>query len=138
MAALKATKLIDLSDRLVSELSGGQRQRVWVAMLLAQQTEIMLLDEPTTYLDIAHQVELLEMLRDFNAAGKTLVTVLHDLNQAARYADHLIVMKEGNIIATGAPTDVITVELMEEVFGLTCILMSDPVSATPMVIPTQK
>lgn len=138
MAALTATKLIDLSDRLVSELSGGQRQRVWVAMLLAQQTEIMLLDEPTTYLDIAHQVELLEMLRDFNAAGKTLVTVLHDLNQAARYADHLIVMKEGNIIATGAPTDVITVELMEEVFGLTCILMFVPVSATPMVIPTQK
>ena len=101
--ALTATRLTELSSRLVDELSGGQRQRVWVAMLLAQDTPIMLLDEPTTFLDIAHQYELMELFRGFHDDGKTLVAVLHDLNQAARYADHLIVMKHGQVVTTGSP-----------------------------------
>lgn len=134
-AAMAATRVTELSGRLVDELSGGQRQRVWVAMLLAQETPIMLLDEPTTFLDIAHQYELLELLRDFNEHGKTVVTVLHDLNQAARYANHLIVMRDGRIVATGTPAEVITPELIEAVFGLRCIVVPDPVSRTPSVVP---
>ena len=133
--ALEATRLTELSDRLVDELSGGQRQRVWVAMLLAQDTPIMLLDEPTTFLDIAHQYELMELFRDFHEAGKTIVSVLHDLNQAARYADHLIVMHEGEIIRTGPPQEVMTAELVEEVYGLRCLVVPDPVTATPSVVP---
>lgn len=133
--ALAATRLTELSARLVDELSGGQRQRVWVAMLLAQQTPIMLLDEPTTFLDIAHQFELLELLRAFNEAGKTVVTVLHDLNQAARYADHLIVMNDGRVVITGPPKEVITAALIEEVFGLACLIAPDPVAGTPTVVP---
>lgn len=133
--ALASTRLTELSARLVDELSGGQRQRVWVAMLLAQQTPIMLLDEPTTYLDIAHQYELMELLRAFNEEGKTIVTVLHDLNQAARYADHLIVMKDGQLVTTGAPEKVMTAELIEEVFGLPALITSDPVAGTPTVVP---
>ncbi|MGY5766413.1 ABC transporter ATP-binding protein [Brachybacterium sp. DNPG3] len=134
-AALAATGLTDLSDRLVDELSGGQRQRVWVAMLLAQQTGIMLLDEPTTFLDIAHQYELLDLFADFHDDGTTVVAVLHDLAQASRYADHLVVMKEGRVITTGTPHDVITVELVREVFGLECIVAADPVTGTPTVVP---
>ncbi|WP_022873250.1 ABC transporter ATP-binding protein [Nesterenkonia alba] len=134
-AALQATKLTELSGRLVDELSGGQRQRVWVAMLLAQQTSIMLLDEPTTFLDIAHQYELMELFRGFHEQGKTVVTVLHDLNQAARYADHLIVMRDGRVIATGHPQDVITGEMVEEVFGLRSLVVPDPVTGTPSVVP---
>ncbi|MDK4257860.1 ABC transporter ATP-binding protein [Corynebacterium propinquum] len=134
--ALSATRLTDISGKLVSELSGGQRQRVWIAMLLAQQTPIMLLDEPTTFLDIAHQYELLELLRDFHEQGKTIVAVLHDLNQAARYADHLIVVKDGAVVTTGAPSDVVNSELIEEVFGLAAQVVPDPVTGTPMVCPT--
>ena len=134
-AALSATRLTDLSDRLVDELSGGQRQRVWVAMLLAQDTPTMLLDEPTTFLDIAHQYELMELFRSFHDRGKTIVAVLHDLNQAARYADHLIVMRDGQIVTTGVPADVITPELMEQVFGLRCLVVPDPVTQTPSVVP---
>lgn len=134
-AALAATQLTELSDRLVDELSGGQRQRVWVAMLLAQDTPIMLLDEPTTFLDIAHQYELMELFRDFHEAGKTIVSVLHDLNQAARYADHLIVMHEGEIVRTGPPKEVMTAELIEAVYGLRCLVVPDPVTATPSVVP---
>ena len=126
--ALSATRLTDIS--------GGQRQRVWIAMLLAQQTPIMLLDEPTTFLDIAHQYELLELLRDFHEQGKTIVAVLHDLNQAARYADHLIVVKDGAVVTTGAPHDVVNSELIEEVFGLAAQVVPDPVTGTPMVCPT--
>lgn len=133
--ALAATRLTELSSRLVDELSGGQRQRVWVAMLLAQQTPIMLLDEPTTYLDIAHQYELMEILRSFHEGGKTIVTVLHDLNQAARYANHLIVMKDGEVVTTGAPQDVLTAELIHDVFGLPAIITPDPVMGTPTVVP---
>ncbi|MEB4613147.1 ABC transporter ATP-binding protein, partial [Leucobacter sp. M11] len=133
--ALAATKLTELSSRLVDELSGGQRQRVWVAMLLAQDTPIMLLDEPTTFLDIAHQYELMELFRGFHDDGKTLVAVLHDLNQAARYADHLIVMREGRIVTVGTPQDVITPQRIEEVFGLHALVVPDPVTGTPNVVP---
>jgi iron complex transport system ATP-binding protein len=134
-AALEATRLTDLSGRLVEELSGGQRQRVWVAMLLAQGTDLMLLDEPTTFLDIAHQYELMELLRGFHEEGRTLVAVLHDLGQAARYADHLIVMHEGRVVTTGPPAEVITAELVERVFGLRCLVVPDPVTGTPTVVP---
>ncbi|MFT4213695.1 MAG: ABC transporter ATP-binding protein [Microbacterium sp.] len=133
--ALETTRLTELSGRLVDELSGGQRQRVWVAMLLAQDTPIMLLDEPTTFLDIAHQYELMELFRTFHEAGKTIVAVLHDLNQAARYADHLIVMKDGDVVTAGHPQEVITAELIGDVFGLRALVLPDPVTATPTVVP---
>ncbi|KUM36569.1 iron-dicitrate transporter ATP-binding subunit [Arthrobacter sp. EpRS71] len=133
--ALEATNVDGLSGRLVDELSGGQRQRVWVAMVLAQQTPLLLLDEPTTFLDIAHQIELLELFRRLNRDGNTLVAVLHDLNHACRYATHLIAMKDGAVVAEGRPADVVTAELVEHVFGLPCIVIDDPVSHTPLVIP---
>ncbi|MEU5401426.1 ABC transporter ATP-binding protein [Streptomyces sp. NPDC005963] len=134
-AAMRATRVTELSGRLVDELSGGQRQRVWVAMLLAQQTRIVLLDEPTTFLDIAHQYELMELFRTFHDEGKTIVAVLHDLNQAARYADHLVVMRDGGVVTTGSPREVITAELIEEVFGLRSLVVPDPVTGTPTVVP---
>lgn len=133
--AMAATGITDLSSRLVAELSGGQRQRVWVAMVLAQQSDILLLDEPTTFLDIAHQIELMELFTDLNEAGHTLVVVLHDLNQAARYASHLIAMKDGQIVAEGRPADVITADLVADVFGLECLVVPDPVAGTPNVVP---
>jgi iron complex transport system ATP-binding protein len=133
--ALRATRLTDLSSRLVDELSGGQRQRVWVAMLLAQETPILLLDEPTTFLDIAHQYELMELLRTFHEEGKTIVAILHDLNQAARYADHLIIMRDGEIATTGSPDEVINADVIEGVFGLRVLVVPDPVTGTPAVIP---
>lgn len=133
--AMAATRVGDLSARLVDELSGGQRQRVWVAMLLAQETDILLLDEPTTFLDIAHQYELLELFRDLHDQGRTIVTVLHDLNQAARYAGHLIVMSDGDVVATGEPRRVITEELVRDVFGLQAVVVPDPVTTTPTVVP---
>lgn len=134
--AMDSTGVTDLSARLVDELSGGQRQRVWVAMVLAQQTPLLLLDEPTTFLDIAHQIELLELCRDLNRRdGHTLVAVLHDLNHACRYADHIIAMRDGKVIATGPPADIVTADLVEDVFGLPCRIIEDPVSLTPLVIP---
>lgn len=132
--ALQVTNTADLAERQVDQLSGGQRQRVWVALLLAQQTPVMLLDEPTTFLDIAHQYELLDLLRALNAQGKTVVAVLHDLNQAARYADHLVLMKDGRIVATGAPAELITAERVGEVFGIDAVVTPDPVTGTPMVV----
>ncbi|HJC60070.1 MAG TPA: ABC transporter ATP-binding protein [Candidatus Dietzia intestinigallinarum] len=135
MDAMEATSVTDLSGRLVDELSGGQRQRVWVALALAQQTEILLLDEPTTFLDITHQIDLLELFTDLNREGRTMVAVLHDLNHAARYGSHLIAMKDGRVVAEGAPEDVVTAELVHEVFGLQCIVVPDPVAGTPQVIP---
>src|SRR5699024_7299942 len=132
---LEATRLTDLSGHLVDELSGGQRQRVWVATLLAQDTPIMLLDEPTTFLDIAHQYELMELFRDFHEDGRSLVAVLHDLGQAARYADHLVVMRDGRVVATGPPHEIITAQLIEDVFGLRCLVVPDPVTGTPSVVP---
>lgn len=134
--AMEATGVTELAERTVEELSGGQRQRVWIAMLLAQNTPVMLLDEPTTYLDIAHQLDVLELCRRLNAdEGRTMVLVLHDLNQAARYADHLIVLKDGALAAAGEPSAVLTEELLEGVFGLTARVLPDPVFGTPMVIP---
>ncbi|WP_415107710.1 ABC transporter ATP-binding protein [Micropruina sp.] len=133
--AMAATSVTELSGRLVDELSGGQRQRVWVAMALAQQTPIVLLDEPTTFLDIAHQIDLLELLRDLNAQGRTIVAVLHDLNHAARYASHLIAMRDGAIVAEGTPHQVVTAELVEAVFSLPCRVIEDPVTGTPLVLP---
>jgi len=136
-AAMSATGVTALANALVDELSGGQRQRVWVAMALAQDTDLLLLDEPTTFLDIAHQIELLDLFRELNRGqGRTLVAVLHDLNQAARYADHLIAMRDGRIVARGRPVDVITTELVREVFGLDCRIIDDPESHTPLVVPT--
>ena len=134
-ASLAAARLTDLSHRLVDELSGGQRQRVWVAMLLAQDTPVMLLDEPTTFLDIAHQYDLMELFRTFHQRGKTIVAVLHDINQAARYADHLIVMRDGQVLTTGPPEQVITAELIGDVFGLPAMVVPDPVTGTPSVVP---
>lgn len=132
--ALAATNTADLAERYVDQLSGGQRQRVWVALLLAQQTPVMLLDEPTTFLDIAHQYELLDLLRALNQQGKTVIAVLHDLNQAARYADNLVLMKEGRVVASGNPSELITAERVGEVFGIDSIVTPDPVTRTPMVI----
>ena len=135
-AAMAATGVTDLSGELVDKLSGGQRQRVWVAMVLAQQTPLLLLDEPTTFLDIAHQIELLELCRRLNREeGNTMVAVLHDLNHACRYADHLIAMKDGAVVAEGDPRAVVTAELVEEVFGLPCRIIDDPETHTPLVIP---
>lgn len=135
IAAMEATRVTDLSGRLVDELSGGQRQRVWIAMVLAQETSILLLDEPTTFLDIAHQIELMDLLADFNRQGRTVVAVLHDLNHACRYASHLIAMKDGAIVAEGKPSTIITEKLVEDVFGLPCVIIADPVSSTPLIVP---
>ena len=134
--ALEATGTQDLVARPLRELSGGQRQRVWVAMALAQQTDVLLLDEPTTYLDLNHQVELLRLLRELNArSGKTIVIVLHELNLAARFSDHMIAMADGRIVAQGTPGEVVTSDLVHEVFGLECLVVTDPVAGTPLVVP---
>jgi iron complex transport system ATP-binding protein len=133
--ALARTGLTDLSRRYVDELSGGQRQRVWIALSLAQQTPILLLDEPTTYLDLSHQLDVLDLCRSLNAEGRTLVAVLHDLNQSARYATHLIAMKAGQVVATGHPSEVVTAELVQEVFGVSSIVIEDPETGTPLVVP---
>lgn len=135
LEAMDATGVTDLSGRLVDELSGGQRQRVWVALALAQKTDILLLDEPTTFLDISYQIDLLELFTELNRADHTLVAVLHDLNHAARYATHLIAMKDGEVVAEGKPTEIVTAELVEEVFGLQCVITPDPVAGTPSVTP---
>ena len=134
--ALEATHTAEISDRRVQDLSGGQRQRVWVAMALAQETDLLLLDEPTTYLDISHQIELLDLFTDLNRdGGKTIVIVLHDLNLACRYADHIVAMKSGRILAEGRACEIITAETVADVFGIECEVIPDPVSATPLVIP---
>ncbi len=134
--ALDATGTADLVDRPVDELSGGQRQRVWIAMALAQETGLLLLDEPTTFLDITHQIEVLDLVAELNRAdGRTLVVVLHDLNLACRYAHHIVAMRDGSIVATGTPRDVITVDTMRRVFGLDAVVIDDPISGTPLVVP---
>lgn len=133
--ALEATGTRELSARPVDELSGGQRQRVWVAMVLAQQTDLLLLDEPTTFLDIAHQVELMELFAHLNRGGRTVVAVLHDLNHAARYADHIIAMRNGRIVATGTPEQVVTSERVEEIYDLPNVVIPDPVTGGPLVVP---
>lgn len=134
--AMARTSVTDLADRPVDALSGGQRQRVWIAMALAQDTDLLLLDEPTTFLDIAHQVEVLDLVRQLNHdRGRTVVAVLHDLNQAARYADHLVAMKAGRVLAEGPPASVVTAELVREVFGLESVVIPDPVTGSPLVVP---
>lgn len=134
--ALRQTGCEQLADRPVDELSGGQRQRAWIAMVLAQQTEVLLLDEPTTFLDIAHQVDVLDTVCELNAnRGTTVAIVLHDLNLAARYADHLVALKDGLIVAAGPPVDVVTEQTVQQVFGLRCTVITDPVAGTPLVIP---
>lgn len=135
-SAMAATNVSDLATREVAELSGGQRQRVWAAMVIAQQTPVLLLDEPTTYLDLTHQIEMLDLFARLHRDGTTIVAVLHDLNQATRYATHLIVMKAGRLIAAGAPSEVMTADLIRDVFGLNALVIEDPVSGTPMVVPT--
>ncbi|MDT5335758.1 MAG: iron-siderophore transport system ATP-binding protein [Mycobacterium sp.] len=134
--AMAATGVTSIAGRPVDELSGGQRQRVWIAMVLAQQTPLILLDEPTTFLDIAHQIELLELFAELNAEqGRTIVAVLHDLNHACRFADEIIAMKAGSIVAQGNPSTVVTAGLVEEVYGLKCQVIADPETGTPLVIP---
>ncbi|WP_067169543.1 ABC transporter ATP-binding protein [Microtetraspora niveoalba] len=134
--ALERTGLLDLADRPLDELSGGQRQRAWISMALAQGTGLLLLDEPTTFLDLAHQIEVLELVDQLHAkAGKTVVMVLHDLNLAARYADRLVAMRDGRVIAAGPPGDVLTEGLLAEVFGLNAKIITDPVAGTPLVVP---
>ncbi|MEO1508357.1 MAG: ABC transporter ATP-binding protein [Cyanobacteria bacterium J06633_23] len=135
-AALAITELQEFSERPVDSLSGGQRQRAWIAMTLAQNTRILLLDEPTTFLDLAHQIEVLDLLYDLNQKeGRTIVMVLHELNQACRYGDHLIAMKDGDVYAQGKPDSVMTEALVRDVFGLDCQIVSDPVAGTPLCIP---
>ncbi len=134
--AMQATGISQLATQSVDTLSGGQRQRAWIAMVLAQETAIMLLDEPTTWLDISHQIDLLELLKELNLErGYTLAAVLHDLNQACRYASHIIALREGKIVAEGAPQEIVTAELIEEVYGLRCMIIDDPVAGTPLVVP---
>ncbi|MBY0163763.1 ABC transporter ATP-binding protein [Cytobacillus firmus] len=138
-AALESTGLTELADRTVDSLSGGQRQRAWIAMTLAQETPIILLDEPTTYLDLTHQIEVLDLLYDLNAKEqRTIVMVLHDINLACRYADHIVAIRDGSIKAEGKPEDIIDSELMQTVFQLPCEIIPDPLYGTPMCVPRGK
>ncbi len=132
--ALASTDLTALADRPVDELSGGQRQRAWAAMALAQDSQILLLDEPTTYLDVSHQISLLDLFAELHEEGRTVVAVLHDINHAARYATHLVVMAEGRVVAQGTPRDVLTTELLDRVFDIEATIIEDPVNGGPHVI----
>jgi iron complex transport system ATP-binding protein len=136
--ALAITGLTDLSDRPVDTLSGGQRQRAWIAMTLAQDTDYVLLDEPTTFLDLAFQIEVLDLLADLHQRGKTIIMVLHDLNHACRYAHHLVVLRDGCIEAQGQPDTILTEALIEYVFGIPCRIIPDPVTGTPLVVPISR
>ncbi|WP_159502407.1 ABC transporter ATP-binding protein [Microbacterium sp. 18062] len=133
--AMAATDVVDLADRHVDELSGGQRQRVWIALVLAQETPVVLLDEPTTYLDIGHQLEVLELVSRLRAEGRTVVAVLHEINHAARFATHLIAMRDGSIVAQGRPRDIVDAELIEVVFGVSARVIPDPDTGCPVVLP---
>ena len=133
--AMEAANVLELSERPIEALSGGQRQRVWIAMTLAQQTPLILLDEPTTYLDITHQIEVLNLTKKLHSEGHTVAVVLHDLNLAFRYATHAVLMKEGRIIAQGDPQEIVTAELIQEVFDLESVICDDPCTGTPLVVP---
>ncbi|CAM5267128.1 ABC transporter ATP-binding protein [Streptomyces fimicarius] len=133
--ALAMTGVADLAERPVDSLSGGQRQRVWISMTLAQGTDLLLLDEPTTYLDLAHAIDVLDLVDDLHESGCTVVMVLHDLNLATRYSDNLVVMRDGAILAQGHPRDVITAELLYEAFGLQAKVIEDPVGDRPLIVP---
>jgi iron complex transport system ATP-binding protein len=134
-AALTATGLAALAERPVDELSGGQRQRVWIALVLAQDTDLLLLDEPTTFLDLAHQLEVLDLLAELNEAGRTVVAVLHDLNMACRYAHEIVAMRDGAVVAQGPPAAVVDAALVQEVFGVRARVVEDPTTGTPLVLP---
>ena len=135
-AALEATDLTGLADEPVDALSGGQRQRAWLALVIAQGTPVLLLDEPTTFLDVAHQLDVLDLVRRLNQEeGRTVVMVLHDLNQACRYADHLVALRDGAIVAAGPPAEIVTEELVRTVFDLEALIVPDPVTGTPLVVP---
>jgi iron complex transport system ATP-binding protein len=134
-AALELTRLTSFASERVSALSGGQRQRAWIAMVLAQDAPLILLDEPTTFLDIAHQYELLELCARLNREGRTIIVVLHDLNQAARFASHLVVLYEGSIWRTGAPGEVVTEQMLRAVFGLEAQVIPDPLTGSPLIVP---
>ena len=137
--ALLATDLLQLADEPVDALSGGQRQRAWLALVVAQQTPVLLLDEPTTYLDLAHQLDVLELIRALNReSGRTIAMVLHDINQACRYADHLIAMRSGHVVAQGCPTDVVTPALLRDVFDVQCRVLPDPDTGQPLVVPLNR
>ncbi|APH06822.1 ABC transporter ATP-binding protein [Bacillus weihaiensis] len=134
--AMDMMKITEFADRNIDELSGGQRQRVWIAMALAQQTDILFLDEPTTYLDITYQVEILDLLTDLNRKyGTTIVMVLHDINLSARYADYIFALDQGKLAAEGEPSDVISSTLIHDIFGLNCTVINDPISGSPFVVP---
>ncbi|UFT99567.1 ABC transporter ATP-binding protein [Radiobacillus kanasensis] len=134
--AMEIMNITELGNRHIDELSGGQRQRVWIAMALAQQTDILFLDEPTTFLDITYQVEILDMLTDLNRKhGTTIVMVLHDINLSARYADHIFALHQGKLVAEGEPSNVITSNLIKDIFGLDCTVVEDPISGSPSVVP---
>lgn len=138
-AALEATGTLHLADRRVDELSGGQRQRVWIAMALAQETDLLLLDEPTTFLDITHQIDVLDLVARLNREeGRTVVVVLHDLNLACRYAHYIVAMRDGEIVLAGKPTEVVDAEAVADVFGLESVVIPDPVSGTPLVVPLDR
>ncbi|NRQ38199.1 ABC transporter ATP-binding protein [Nonomuraea sp. NN258] len=134
--AMEVAGVADLGDRNVHELSGGQRQRAWIAMVLAQGTPYLLLDEPTSFLDITHQYRLLALLARLRDQGRTIIAVLHDINQACRFADHLVAMRDGRIVAQGTAADIVDAALLDKVFDLPCVVMPDPVTGTPMVVPT--
>ncbi|NJO52907.1 MAG: ABC transporter ATP-binding protein [Leptolyngbyaceae cyanobacterium RM2_2_4] len=137
--ALAITGITELGARLLDSLSGGQRQRAWIAMALAQNTDVLLLDEPTTFLDLAHQIEILDLLYDLNQTqGRTIIMVLHDLNQACRYADDLVVMRRGQIYTQGSPDGVMTETMVSEVFGIASQIVSDPTTGTPMCVPVSR
>ncbi len=136
--ALQITNLLMFADRPIDSLSGGQRQRAWIAMALAQQTQVLLLDEPTTYLDLAYQLDVLDLLSELNEQGRTIVMVLHDLNQAARYADTMVALRGGQIVAQGSPEQVMTAENLKQVFGLNARVIRDPVTHTPMCVPISR
>lgn len=136
MTALRMTKVDDLADRTVDSLSGGQRQRVWISLVLAQQTDILFLDEPTTYLDLSHSIEVLELVHRLSREhGRTIVMVLHDLNLALRYSDNLVVMRDGNLKAVGKPQDVISPDLLKQVFDLDAVVVECPVTGGPLIVP---
>lgn len=135
-AALAATRLTELADRPVDALSGGQRQRVWIALVVAQQTPLLLLDEPTTFLDLAHQLDVLQLVGQLNREqGRTVVMVLHDLAQATRFADHLVALRDGAVVASGTPAQVVDRDMVREVFGVECQILTDPVGGGPVVVP---
>ena len=137
--ALDAAGLGALADRPVDALSGGQRQRVWIAMVVAQATPLLLLDEPTTFLDLGYQLDVLELLRRLNRLqNRTIVMVLHDLAQACRFADHLIALRDGSVVTCGAPVDVVDAEMVRQVFGVRCHILSDPVDGGPIVVPVSR